>query len=129
MSWHKARQAEGVGEGSYRPMLRQPPPAQLTCSRQLGHKAWGSRPSPEVTLCLGREFPPCQARPPVSAGLHTVAGYESQRLERPRDNEPAELDGKLGEVPNGIHMWRDHALWMTTRTAVARIIIGPLMIL
>lgn len=39
----------------------------------------------------------------MSAGLHTVAAYESQQLERPGDNEPAELDGKLGEVLSGIH--------------------------
>lgn len=38
------------------------------------------------------------------AGLSlTVAGYESWQLGRTGNNHPAELDGELGEVLNGIH--------------------------
>ena len=64
------------------------------------HRAWGSSPTPEVTLqwtgnchCAGPGSHWLQALAELSL---PVAGYESRQLGRPGDNEPARLDGELG---------------------------------
>lgn len=57
----------------------------------------------QKSLSNGGQFSLCPAKLPVAAGLGTGTGYESWQLERPGDDEPEQLDGELGGVPNGIH--------------------------